>query len=233
MKTFLLASMLMVASTFSMAYEIPDLTFLQTFDYPEGPQDGSPGSVLDPVNMYYYGGYFSIPYIAVTSLNMIDIEPGTAVVFRIYLPPFVEKISVSINGPGGMATQALRAAVIYEDTDTAPIPPNYVEGTLEDSAWQWLYSFGNFVYIRDPTFFTIGSAAFLVMYNGANVDADYDGVPDGDWPYTLTLGSFSMSWSIPEENEQDYIDWANGEQSLIFADGFESSDSLAWSETVD
>ncbi len=200
-------------AVYSMA-QIPNLTFTQSFDYPENdPQDGSVGSILDPTNMSLYQGNYNIPYIAVTSGNAVSIASGEAVVFRIFMPPHVQKVSISINGPDGLATQFLRVAVIGEADTSNPTPTSYSTGDLLDSEWQWLSSTGNYVYNRNSSFINSESEIYLVLYNGQNLDTNYDGIVEGDYPNTLTLGSFMMSWSIPELNQQDYIDWATGSNS--------------------
>jgi len=196
------------------AQEIPNLSFTQNFDYPEGPQDGSLGSVLAPTYWTEYAGYKNISYVPVTSSNEIPVGSGTAIIFRIYMPPFVEKVSIGINGPDGLATQFMRVATISEDIESASIPTSYTSGDLSDTDWKWLSSTGNYTYTRDAQYHNTGSAIFFVIYNGANVDDNYDGVPEGDYPNTLTVGSFTMSWQIPLADTTNYINWANGTTSI-------------------
>ncbi len=208
---FLSVALWLFTNVIGFSQEIPDLSFSQQFNYPENdPQDGSPGTVFDPANWTEYNGYKIISYIAVTSYNEIPVNSGEAVIFRIFIPPYTEKFSVSINGPDGLATQFVRVATISESDTNAPFPTFYASGSLPDDEWKWLSSYGNYTYVRDSSYYNVGSAAFLVIYNGANVDDDYDGVADGDYPNTLTIGSFNLSWSIPVQDSLDYINWAHG-----------------------
>jgi len=215
--------LLMFISTFLFSQEIPNLTFSQQFDYPENdPQDGSSGSVLSPENWTEYNGYKNISYVAVTSYNEIPVASTEAVIFRIYLPPYVEKVSIGINGPDGLATEFMRVATILEDVDSTPFPVTYNAGDLQDNDWRWLGSMGSYIYTRDIQYKESGSAMFFVIYNGANVDDNYDGVPEGDYPNTLTIGSFTMSWQIPLADTTNYIDWANGTTEIKDFNSFNS-----------
>ena len=233
MKTKIFTLLIIAISIVAYSQEIPNLTFTQSFDYPENdPQDGSTGSVLSPDYWTEYNGFKNISYIAVTSSNEIPIASGTAKVFRIYVPPYVQKVSIGINGPDGLATQFMRVASIDEDIENATIPTNYTAGSLSDSQWQWLGSTGNYIYTREAQYNTTGSAMFFVIYNGANVDDNYDGVPEGDYPNTLTVGSFTMSWSIPLADTTNYIDWANGASTEIIYTNSDSNNFIVYPNPV-
>ena len=96
------------------AQEIPNLTFTQTFNYPENdPQDGSPGSILDPASMAWsnYSQMYYITYVAVTSANSIYIESGEAILFSIFVPPYVTNLNIGFNGVI-VATQYCRVALL-------------------------------------------------------------------------------------------------------------------------
>jgi len=193
------------------AQEIPNLTYTQTFDYPEGAQDGSPGSILSPENMYWnsYSNAYLITYVPVLSTNPIYIETGEAIVFSFYIPPYTEAVNFGFNGQV-VATQFCRVANLGE-TLNKEIPATYNSGDISDDDWMWLGVGGRtHQYTRNTNFYTTGSYVYFAFYNGANVDNDYDGVPEGDLQATYDLSTFNVSWLITEEDSASYVAWANG-----------------------
>ena len=210
MKTKLLY-ILIIAFSMAKAQEIPNLTFNQIFNYPEGVQDGSTGSALSPDLMLWsdYTQQYRISYVAVTSSNTINIASSEAVLFKIYVPPYVSDVSISFNG-SVPATQFCRVASI-ELATSEPTPTSYIEGTIADSDWKWKgVGDRTFNINRNSSFFSTGSYIYYAFYNGANVDDNYDNVPDGDLQYTYDLGSFNVAWGINQTDSTDYYNWANG-----------------------
>ncbi len=211
MKTKIFTFLLIASFIFVNAQEIPSFTFNQTFNYPEGPQDGSDGSVLSPAAMIWndYSQQYLITYVPVTSANTIYIGSTEAALFKIFVPPYVTKISISFNGQAA-ATQYCRVSTI-ELATTDPTPTNYVAGTFTDSDWRWKgVGDRTFPVTRNSNFFTTGSYVYYAFYNGANIDNDYDGVPEGDLQSDYDLGSFNVSWGINSTDSTDYYNWAHG-----------------------
>lgn len=199
-----------------LGQEIPSFDYSQIYIYPQNdPWDGSSGSILDPANMYYnsYSDSYDITYVPVVSSNSIYIGSGEGILFSIYVPPYVSTLRISFNGSTA-ATQYCRVAVISEiPADSNQIPTAYQAGDVPDGLWFWKgVGDRTLTYDRDTTssFFETGSIVNISFYNGANVDTNYDGNPDGNLQAIYDLGSFNVAWGISPEDSLNYVNWAHG-----------------------
>ena len=211
------------------AQDIPSFTYQQYHFYPEGALDGSPGTTFDPANMCcLYQGNYNIGII--NAAPMVISQGGGSAIVDLYIPPFVNGFSFSVDDPVLAAgNPSIRMALIGEYEIGSTPPSSYNEGDIPESEWKFVYSANRLFYNdRDPNFKTQASIARIAIYNGLN----WGYTTLSDYPNDIPLSDIDITWFIAQEDSADYAAWANGTTTKIINTTYNDNNIIIYPNPV-
>ena len=203
--------LLIALFAFANAQDIPSFTYQQSHFYPEGPLDGSEGTTFDPANMCcLYQGNYNIGTMDVAA--MVIVQGGGSAIVDLYIPPFVNGFSFSVDDPVLAAgNPTIRMALLGEYEVGSTAPTTYNEGDIAEGKWAFVHSANRLFYNdRDPYFATQSSIARIAIYNGLN----WGYTTLSDYTDAISLSDIDITWFIAQEDSLDYVAWATGTTAI-------------------